>query len=68
MIWHRSGEVGMVSEPYRVGKFFTDDGAGCTIYVLHCNDERLGHFNSFEECQEAAEKHQGSQQVVEGRT
>lgn len=54
MIWQRSGEVGMVSEPYRVGKFYLD---GCTLYGLWCGDEQLGYFNSFEECQEAAEGH-----------
>lgn len=58
MIWRRSGEVGMVSPPYFVGKFFADEGAGSTQYSLHFNDERIGYFNSFEEAQEAAEKHQ----------
>lgn len=58
MIWQRSSEVGMISLPYRVGKFFLD---GATLYGLWHNDERLGYFNSFEDCQEAAEKHQAAQ-------
>ena len=65
MIWQRSGEVGMISPPYQVGKFFIE---GCTLYGLWFNDDHLGYFNDFEEAQEAAEKHQGAQQVVEGRT
>ena len=44
----------MICEPYRVGKFFFD---GCILYGLWFNDEHLGYFNDFEECQEAAEKH-----------
>jgi len=65
LIWQRHGEVGMVSEPFRVGKFFLD---GCTLYGLWHEKELLGYFNSFEEFQEAAEKHAGAQQVMEGRT
>ncbi len=49
--------MGMISEPYRVGKFAADEGALCLLYGLWHNDDRLGYFNSFEECQEAAEKH-----------
>ena len=54
MIWKRHGEVGMISPPYRIGEFFLD---GSTLYGLWFNDEHLGYFNSFEECQEEAEKH-----------
>lgn len=45
----------MVCEPYRVGKFYRD---GCSLYTLHFNDERLGWFNSFDECKDAARAHQ----------
>lgn len=65
MNWHRSGELGMVSELYRVGKYHID---GAARYGLFFNNERLGWFDTFEDCQVAAEKHAGSQQVMEGRT
>lgn len=58
MNWTRHGEMGMVCEPYRVGKFYVD---GCTLYSLHFNDERLGWFDSFEDCQIAAEAHKSEQ-------
>ena len=54
MIWQRSGQLGMVSEPYRVGKYFLD---GQVRYALFFHNDRLGWFESFEDCQEAAEKH-----------
>lgn len=54
MNWTRSGELGMVAPPYRVGKFFID---GCTMYGLWFNDDHLGYFECFEDAQEAAEKH-----------
>lgn len=54
MLWQRKGDYGMISEPYRVAKLFRD---GCSLYTLHFGDERLGWFNSFEECKEAAEAH-----------
>ncbi len=65
MNWTRSGEMGMVSEPYRVGKFHLE---GRSRYGLFFNHDRLGWFDTFEECQVEAEKHQGVQQVMEGRT
>ena len=65
MIWNRSGECGMISPPYRCGKFFID---GCSMYGLWHEDEHLGYFECFEDAQQAAEKHQGAQQVMEGRT
>lgn len=65
MNWQRSGELGMVSEPYRVGKYHLDDR---TRYGLFFHNARIGYFDSFEECQQAAEQHQGLQQVIEGRT
>lgn len=54
MKWTRSGELGMVSEPYRVGKYFLD---GCTLYGLFFNYDSLGYFECFEDAQLAAEKH-----------
>lgn len=54
MNWQHSGELGMVSEPYRVGKYFGSEGAK---YGLFFNHERLGWFDTFEECQVAAEEH-----------
>ena len=63
LIWSRHGEVGMISLPYRVGKFFFD---GCTLYGLWFNDEHLGYFDSFEEAQEEAEKHQAGNAEVTG--
>lgn len=65
MIWNRSGEFGMISPPFRIGKFFLD---GCTMYGLWFNDDHLGYFECFEDAQVAAEKHAGAQQVLEGRT
>ena len=64
MIWQRHGEVGMISPHFRVGKFFLD---GCTLYGLWFNDEHLGYFNSFEECEEEAEKHQKDNVEVSGQ-
>ena len=58
MKWERVGKYGMISEPYRVGKYFLD---GCTLYGLYFHNERLGYFNSFEECREAADEHKGRQ-------
>lgn len=57
MRWERKGLMGMVSEPYRVGKFVVDEGALCTLYGLWFNDELLGYFNDFDECKERAEEH-----------
>lgn len=54
MNWTRHGEMGMVSEPYRVGKYFLD---GSTLYGLWFGDDLLGYFNDFEECQMRAESH-----------
>ena len=54
MNWTRHGEFGMVSDPYRVGKYYLD---GCTLYGLWFNHELIGYFNDFEDCQIAAEKH-----------
>lgn len=63
MIWQRSGEVGRVSEPYRVGKYFL---YGVVRYGLFCGHEPLGYFETFEDAQEAAEKHAEMQTVKEG--
>jgi hypothetical protein len=52
--WQRHGAMGMISLPYRVGKFFID---GCTLYGLWHNDDHLGYFNDFDECQQKAEEH-----------
>ncbi len=57
MIWHRNGPEGMISEPFRVGRFTVDEGALCTLYGLWHNDDHLGYFESFKDAQEAAEKH-----------
>ena len=65
MNFQRSGEMGMISEPYRVGKFAVNDHLA---YRLWCGTELLGEFASFEECQAAAEQHTGVQQVMAGRT
>lgn len=54
MNWQRSGEVGMLNEPFRVGKFFVDN---VFKYGLWHNYDLIGYFSTFEECQEAAEKH-----------
>ena len=54
MIWTRHGEMGMISEPYRVGKYYLD---GCTLYGLFFNDKRLGYFDCFEDAQTEAERH-----------
>lgn len=43
MIWQRSGEMGMISEPYRVGKFAVNDHLA---YRLWCGTELLGEFPS----------------------
>lgn len=66
-IWQRSGELGMVSEPYRVGKFFRD---GRTVYGLFFNAQRLDWFDSLEDCQTFAEAHaaDGLAEVMKGRT
>lgn len=53
----------MISPPFRVGKFFLD---GCTLYGLWFNDEHLGYFNSFEECQEEAERHRKDNDQIQG--
>lgn len=67
MIWTRHGEMGMIAEPYRVGKFHID---GRSRYGLFFNNTRLGWFDSFEDCQTFAEAHakDGLAQVMEGRT
>jgi len=54
MDFQRNGGMGMVSEPYRVGKFSVGDHL---CYRLWCGAELLGEFASFEECQAAAEEH-----------
>lgn len=59
MNWTRSGELGMVKEPYRIGKYILE---GITRYGLFCGYESLGYFEKFEDAQEAAEKHAGAQQ------
>lgn len=59
--------LGMVSPPYRVGKFIEPGGVKVKYGLWH-ERELIGYFPTFEECQEAAEKHQGVQQVMEGRT
>lgn len=63
-MWQRSGEVGMLSEPYRVGKYMLE---GVTRYGLFCGYESLGYFEKFEDAQEAAEAH-AQREVMEGRT
>ncbi len=55
MKWARVGSHGMQSGDFKVGKFAVDEGALCTLYGLWKGDEKIGYFNSFEECQEAAE-------------
>ncbi len=57
MKWLREGTNGMISEPFRVGKFATGDHLA---YRLWCGTELLGEFNSFEECQAAAQDHADS--------
>lgn len=54
MKWNREGDMGMVCEPYRVGKFYLD---GCTLYGLWCGDRHIGYFNDFSEAKEAAALH-----------
>lgn len=56
MQWDRVGTHGMQSGNYRVAKVYVD---GCTLYVLHFKDDRLGHFNDFAECKAAAIEHEG---------
>ena len=62
MNWQRKGDMGMICEPYRVGKFKVIDHLA---YRLWCGTILLGEFASFEECQAAAEGHA---QVMDGRT
>lgn len=57
MRWQREGTHGMISEPYRVGKFTVDEGALATLYGLWYEKELIGYFNDFDECKQAAEKH-----------
>lgn len=57
MRWQREGRYGMISEPYRVGKFTVDEGSLCTLYGLWHEKELLGYFNDFNECKEKAEIH-----------
>lgn len=63
-MWQRSGEVGMISEPYRVGKYYVNNAVR---YGLFFGYESLGYFEKFEDAQEAAERHQ-QREVLEGRT
>ncbi len=62
MKWHRKGEMGMICEPYRVGKFAI---SGHLEYRLWFHDELIGEAKTFEECQRKAEEHA---QVMDGRT
>ena len=61
MNWQRSGEVGMIAEPYRVGKFLIDCGAHSVKYGLWYEREHLGYFQTFEQAQESAEAHKQAQ-------
>jgi len=54
MKWQREGTNGMISDPFKVGKFAVGDHLA---YRLWCGPELLGEFASFEECQAAAENH-----------
>ena len=62
MKWERRGAYGVISEPYRVGKFSV---SGHLEYRLWFHDELIGEAKTFEECQAAAEDHA---QVMDGRT
>ena len=52
--WQRKGDMGMICEPYRVGKFKVGDHLK---YRLWCNAELIGEFGTFEECERKAEEH-----------
>lgn len=58
-------KLGMISPPYRVGKFSVGTGF---VYRVWFHDEFLAEKKTFEEVQAVAEKHQGAAQVMEGRT
>ena len=49
--------MGMICEPYRVGKFKVGDHLK---YRLWCNAELLGEFGTFEECERKASEHAGA--------
>lgn len=51
--WARVGAMGMIREPFRVGKFSVGDHLA---YRLWRNDELVGEFASFEEAQAKAEE------------
>lgn len=51
--WARVGAMGMIREPFRVGKFSVGDHLA---YRLWRNDELVGEFGSFEEAQAKAEE------------
>jgi hypothetical protein len=48
---------GMQSGEYRVSKCVIDYGALCTVYRLWYKNELLKDCNDFDECKQAAEKH-----------
>jgi len=49
--WARSGAMGMIREPFRVGKFAVGDHLA---YRLWHNDDLIGEFASFEEAEAKA--------------
>ncbi len=49
--WARSGAMGMIREPFRVGKFAVGDHLA---YRLWHNDQLVGEFASFEEAEAKA--------------
>lgn len=51
MSWQRSGPMGMVREPFRVGKFAVGDHLA---YRLWRDYELIGEFASFEEAEAKA--------------
>jgi hypothetical protein len=55
MRWQPSGPYGLISEPYRIGRFTVDEGALCTLYGLFLNNETIGYYNDLDEAKEAAE-------------
>ena len=54
MIWQREGGMGMISEPYRVGKYMVNSHLE---YRLWHNDELIAECKTYEECHQMAEEH-----------